>query len=289
MNRLLLLLGAALLASSLPAQTSVWKVTRGGSTLYLGGTCHVLRASDYPLPKEYDTAFAASATVGFETDIARLTKPETQQRLMALGTLPPGTTLDQVLSPEAWAAAQRYCAQAGLPEANIRGFKPWFFTVLMAVVELQKLGVTREGVDLHYFKQAASAGKPVEGLEPFEEHLNYLANLGAGHESEMVLQSVEDLAGIPAMFSELLAAWKAGDLAKIDQLMLKDLRDKYPAIHAELIVKRNQAWLPAIEKMLRTPEAEFILVGVGHMAGPEGLVALLKARGCTVEQLVVKN
>ena len=37
--------------------SSVWKISRNGSTLYLAGTIHILRESDFPLPKEYEGAF----------------------------------------------------------------------------------------------------------------------------------------------------------------------------------------------------------------------------------------
>jgi uncharacterized protein YbaP (TraB family) len=37
------------------AVSCVWKVTTGdGHTLYLGGSFHALRPSDYPLPREYN-------------------------------------------------------------------------------------------------------------------------------------------------------------------------------------------------------------------------------------------
>ena len=45
---------------ALQAQSSVWKVSKGGNTLYIGGTSHLLRTSDYPLPAEFDLAYAAA-------------------------------------------------------------------------------------------------------------------------------------------------------------------------------------------------------------------------------------
>ncbi len=90
---------------------------------------------------------------------------------------------------------------------------------------------------------------------------------------------------MPAMINSLLTAWKTGDIAKIDELMLREMRTKYATIHQELIVSRNKAWLPEIEALARTPEVEFILAGVGHMPGKDGLLALLRAKGFTITQL----
>ena len=276
-------------APILTAQTSVWKVTAGENTLYLGGTCHILRPQDFPLPAEFDAAFEAAGALYFETDLQRMMQPETQQVLFARGTFNDGRTLEQALNAKTWEAVQAYCAKAGLPPAQILQFRPWLFTVMIAMVELQKAGVTQEGVDLHFFKRASAAGKTAHALEEFEQHLNHLTNLGAGHESEMVLSTLEDIAEIPSLINDLIRAWQTADLAKVDELMLRDMREKYPSVYEELIVKRNRLWLPKIEKLLKTPETEFVLVGFGHMAGEAGLLAELRQRGYQVETLVLKK
>lgn len=279
------LLGLCVATSSLPAQSSVWKATRGSSTFYLGGTCHVLRNQDLPLPAEFDQAFAASSTLYFETDVGRLQSPETQQRVLTEGMFQDGRSLEQVLTPAAWKAARAYGAKAGLPIGQMSMMKPWLLTVMMAVLELQKLGVTMEGVDLRYYKMATEAGKKTGALESYERHLAFLTNMGAGHESEMVTKSIEDLDAMPAMINQLLTAWKTGDLTKIEELMLREMRAKYPAIYQELVVSRNNAWLPEIEALAKTPEVEFILAGAAHMAGKDGLIAKLRAKGFTITQL----
>jgi uncharacterized protein YbaP (TraB family) len=54
-------------AACLYGETSVWKISRGDNVLYLGGTIHVLRESDYPLPEPFDEAFEQADIVVFET------------------------------------------------------------------------------------------------------------------------------------------------------------------------------------------------------------------------------
>lgn len=283
------LAAAALFAAStlvLSAQTSVWKVTRGESTLYLGGTCHVLRPGDFPLPPEFGAAFAAAQTLFFETDLARVLSPEMQRVLMTRGLLANGQTLEKVLSPDAWSAVSAYLAKNKLPPEKFAQVKPWLFAVMMAAIELQKLGVTQEGVDVQLFRDALKAGKSVGQLEPFERHVEFIVTMADGHESELLLNGLQDLETTATEFPRLISAWRAGDLKEIDRLMIQDMREKYPAIHRSLLVQRNADWLPEIERLLGTPETEFVLAGVAHFAGPEGLIAQLRARGCTVEQAV---
>jgi uncharacterized protein YbaP (TraB family) len=48
---------------------------------------------------------------------------------------------------------------------------------------------------------------------------------------------------------------------------------------------RNQNWVPKIDGYLRRGDKYFVVVGAGHIGGPNGLLALLKARRCKIEQL----
>lgn len=272
-------------AATLHAQSSVWEVTRGTSKLYLGGTCHVLRESDLPLPAEFEQAYAASTALYFETDVARIQTPEMQQLVLAEGMFNDGKTLSKTLTPAAWKAAKAYTEKMGLPLEVIEVMKPWLFVVTIETLEIQKLGVSTVGVDLRYFRKAEAAKKKTGELEAFETHLKFLTNLGAGHESEMILNAIEELDELPAIINKLLGAWRSGNMAKLDELMLRDMRAKHPVMYHELIVKRNNDWLPKIEELVKSPEVEFVLVGAGHMAGKDGLLEKLRAKGYTVTQI----
>jgi uncharacterized protein YbaP (TraB family) len=267
------------------SQTSVWKITKGDNSLYLGGTSHLLRSSDFPLPAEFDQAYDAASVVYFETDIKRIISPEMQQIVMQRGMFTDEKTLETALSPGAWKAVQDYCTKNGLPVAQLIKFRPWLFTMFVSVMELEKLGVSQAGADLHYFNRATEGGKSLGALESFESHIDFVTGMGAGQESEMILQSLEDLNELPEKLGALLNAWREGDTATLDRLINAELRAKYPKIYTSLIVERNNNWVPILEKLAGTPETEFVLAGVGHMAGPEGLLAQLEQRGYTVEQV----
>lgn len=276
------------LAAPLLAQSAVWKVTCGGQTLYLGGTIHVLRESDFPLPPEFDAAFAASRRVIFETDLGRMRSGEMQLTIAEQGLFSDGRTLDGVLAPAVWQAALRHATRLGLPAETLRQMKPWLFAITVTLLELQQHGIASEGVDLHYYHAATAAGKPTGELETFERHLGYIVNFGAGLDNEIVRKSLEDLDELPRIITPLLAAWRAGDLPKLETLLLREARQKFPATFKKLLTERNLAWLPQLEHMLQTPEVEFVLVGAGHLSGRDGLLALLRSRGCRVEQLTTR-
>jgi len=59
----------------------------------------------------------------------------------------------------------------------------------------------------------------------------------------------------------------------------------YP-MPAALILNRNSAWIPVIETYLTTEPIEFVIVGMGYLYGPDGLLTQLKNKGYTIKQLV---
>jgi uncharacterized protein YbaP (TraB family) len=87
------------------------------------------------------------------------------------------------------------------------------------------------------------------------------------------------------MMTQLLGAWKTGNTAKLDKLLLRHMRQETPTLYQHLVVDRNRAWLETLDTLMETPEVEFVLTGVGHMPGRDGLLAQMRARGFSVEQL----
>ena len=73
--------------------------------------------------------------------------------------------------------------------------------------------------------------------------------------------------------------------AAMEKLFLKEMKRDFPKLYQQLIVDRNQAWLPEIEKMIADDPIELILVGTLHLTGKDGLPAQLKKRGYKVKKL----
>jgi len=52
----------------------------------------------------------------------------------------------------------------------------------------------------------------------------------------------------------------------------------------EILDKRNQNWIPIIEKAAHD-KSTFFAFGAAHLAGEKGVVSLLRAKGYTVKPL----
>jgi uncharacterized protein len=267
------------------AESSVWKTQKGTSVMYLGGTFHILRDSDFPLPPEFDKAYKASDIVVFETDIAQLQDPMTQLKFMAKGIYADGSTIDKHLSPKTYGELSAFCKSSGIPLQSFSQFKPSMLMTTLTVLELMRLGANQQGVDLFYQGQANKDKKTVEGLENVDEQIDYIVSMADGDEDEFVTYSLKDLKTIRKQFETLAAAWRTGDADKLDKLMSADLKTQQPKLYKKLITDRNRNWLPLIDAYQKTPHTRFILVGAAHLVGPDGIIESLKKKGYKVEKL----
>lgn len=279
------LIGLLLTSATLSAQTSVWKITKEKRTVYLGGTCAVLRATDFPVPKEFDLAFAAAPLIFFETDLGRLQSSEIQQTIAQRALVTDGQTLDKALSAGSWRSVQEFCGMAGIPEESMSKVRAWRCRTMLTSVEMQKQGVSAKRMDSQFFLRTVGSQKTVTGLDTVEQHIEALTRPGKGRESELIDYTLKEISDLAQKQDDLIKAWKTGDIAKIDSLVLKDLRQDHPALYGELITQRSAAWVPKIEAFFQTSKTEFVLVDIGNLAGPDGLLAQLRQRGYGIEQL----
>lgn len=272
-------------SAPLLAETSLWKISKEGKHLYLGGTVHLLSAKDLPFPQAFDRVYAEAQLLAFETDIARLEDPAIQFQLMSSLAYQDGRMLNQVISAGLYEELNQYLLSRGLMPNMFLTMKPSGVMLMMLSIEFKRLGINQDGADSHYFKRALADNKPVLGLEKIEQHLAYLADMGMGNEERFLRQTLDDIHKTETMMDEIVAGWKNGDAALLEKLTVSDMREYYPKLYDTLLVQRNYNWLPQVRKMAKTPEVELILVGAAHLIGPDGLLALLQAEGYTIEQI----
>lgn len=269
----------------LAAETSLWKISKNGSELYLGGTIHVLRDSDYPLPAAFQRAFEQASVLGIETDLRELVDATFQQQLLAAARYPNGQNLADYLSVEALQALQTQCDKAGIALRSLLPYKPAVAMLSLTHHELNRLGVTAVGVDEYFMRRAIAVDTPIVGLETASQQLQFLAEMGVGVESEFILHSVADIEQLEPMLQQMISLWRSGDSAELEAMFVTPLKQDYPGIYRSILVERNQDWLIQIEALLDTPELELVLVGVAHFPGNDGLLHQLQLRGYKVEQL----
>ncbi|MEX0963186.1 MAG: TraB/GumN family protein [Pseudohongiellaceae bacterium] len=271
--------------SNAVADTSVWSVRSGDNIVYLGGTVHLLRPGDYPLPDEFEQAYLASTELYFETDIGSMNDLSVQAQMLQQLTYSDERTLRSVLNDEAYTALASYTATAGLPIAMLEKFKPGLLVSTLQVLEFQSMGFTPQGVDAYFHTRALGDRKPQGQLESVQEQIGYIAAMGEGSESEFILMSLDELAETGDVMEDMIAAWRSGDSSGLSKLFVQEMKTEAPELYDSLLYQRNLRWVPQIDQMLQDSNTEFVLVGAAHLVGEGGLLDLLAQKGYEIEQL----
>lgn len=105
--------------------------------------------------------------------------------------------------------------------------------------------------------------------------------MGVGNENEFVMYSIHDLQESNEKFVEMIEAWKTGD-SKLMTEELSVFQIDYPEIYNTIVKERNDDWKIQLENLLQT---EFVIVGVLHLYGPDGIFQQMKAKGYKINPL----
>jgi uncharacterized protein YbaP (TraB family) len=267
--------------------SSVWRVEKNGNHIYIGGTIHLLREQDYPLPLVFEQAYAGSSKLIFELPPDADEDGAIMVRMRGMGAFGEGDSLGVHVAPETLKKVYAWADKNGYPRAAVDKLRPWYLALTVAATEYSKMGANpTHGVDAQFEERAKKDGKPGEGLETIEFQLSIFANLNDKLQEELLLQTFTEAQTAAKDFEELITAWKSGDMPKLQEFLFRDA-DKYPELMEDFLFKRNKAWIPPLMKHLEKGEPVFVLVGAGHLGGEQGLLNLLKKEGCTITQLGV--
>jgi uncharacterized protein len=279
----LLVAAAFCFSADAMAETSLYEVqNKKGEILYLGGTIHLLRPSDFPLPDEYQQSFDKSSVLVLETDLQTASSPEFGQQMVQLMMYKEGKNLSSDLHPEVWKELQEFATANQIPIGQYMQFKPFLACLLIVIQEGQKKGLT-SGVDIYFDQQAKLTQKKKSELESATEVLAFMEEMNRQDPNSMVISTVRDLKKMDEMIVSMTKAWRSGDLTFFEKEILIPMQKEFPGSYKIMVLDRNNKWLPKIEAMLLTPEKEMVLVGSLHLVGSDGLLQQLRKKGYKIK------
>lgn len=256
------------------------------STLYLFGTIHIRRPGDPWGGPEAQTALASAEEVWTEILIDDSTNAETMAAVSRLGLAPAGRPLRTLLNDEQNAQLDALCQRLGINRGMLEPLQPWLAAVTLDIMPMVQAGYDpAAGVDRAIDAASDAAGRRMRAFETAEEQMGFLAGLSPEVQIDMLAETIAEAEKGSEQIDELSAAWERGDLAALERLNVEEMRADYPDVYQALLVQRNHNWVPMIEQELAGSGVDFVAVGAAHLVGPDGLVALLRARGYTVERV----
>ena len=263
---------------------SLWELHGKHNTVYLLGSIHVLRQTDYPLAAPVLEAYANAKSLLMEVNLEEINLEQVQSEMLGSAMLPEGKTLPDVLGNQRYARASALAREVGVDLSNFDQFAPWFAAEAISQLQLAQLGFQPEaGVEMYFLQRARTDGKSVAGLETVHDQISLFQNMSMDTQAEYLLSSLEQAKDLPAQVDSMVSAWKRGDSQWFVKQMQSELgRD--PILYQAVLGSRNRKWLPKIEALLNDDKNYLVIVGTGHLVGSGSVIDLLKKDGIGATQ-----
>ncbi|MBL7860229.1 MAG: TraB/GumN family protein [Cyclobacteriaceae bacterium] len=268
----------------------LWQVT--GQALkepsYLFGTYHLLTDKFTATLPEINTPFTKAKGVVVEMVID-------SSHLAAMGAMAimPDKKISELMNPDEFALVSSEVEKVvGANMTALNQFKPVSIMVIMTMMYAQQKNAeilkkyAGTPMDYYFAVSGKKSGKVVTPLETQAEQAQLLYD--AYPISEQARQLVEFVK------QKDLAAKTQVDLVNL--YLAKDLHGMYTLMekmpqefgNSDFLLKdRNLKWMKVLPDLM-TNESQFIAVGALHLAGPDGLITLLRQRGYSVTPVTHK-
>jgi uncharacterized protein len=265
------------------AQPPLWIAHGRHATVYLFGSVHLLPSGLAWRPPELDRALALASDLWFEIPMDAAGDLAANRAALALGLQPPGQTLSAELTADQRAHLARAAKAYGQPVEGLDRLEPWLAEITLAVASYRQDGATpQDGVE-HALSDTAPPGVRRRALETPADQIRALASAPLADQVASLDETLSELDEGPAAYDRLVTAWMAGDVKGLVHEVLEPMIDKTPGVYKAVVADRNHRWVSAIRRRLRGGGVAVIVVGVGHLIGPDSVPALLRAQGIEVE------
>jgi uncharacterized protein len=263
---------------------ALWELHGKHNTVYILGSIHVLRPSDYPLAPVVLDAYGNANSIFMEVNLAEVDPLIMQTELLASARLPEGKTLPVIMGDARYKRAQALAREVGIDLAIFDAFAPWFAAEAISQLQLQQLGFEpKSGVEMFFLERARADGKSVAGLETVHDQIALFDALSMDQQANYLISSLEEAHDLPKEVDAMVHAWASGDTQWFADQLKSDIgRD--PALYDSVLVARNRKWVPKIEALLNDDKNYLVIVGTGHLVGGSSVIALLKKDGIAAAQ-----
>jgi len=105
------------------------------------------------------------------------------------------------------------------------------------------------------------------------------AGLSPELQESLLVKTLEDQGRFAQQLEKMGEAWKKGDTKAMEKVVMGDdikRSPEYKPLVEKLIDERNVKMVEKIEGYLKGGDTVFVVVGVGHLVGPKGIVKLLE-------------
>lgn len=266
----------------------LWEISGNGleTSSYLYGTIHIIPAEDYFLPAGTLEAIATSESIIFEIDMKDMNNIMKQLGMLNNAFMKDGLTLKDLYTDEEYVIVKAHFDKIGMPLFFLERLKPMFLTVF-ASGEIDP-GDLQSGkaksYEMEFYDIVKSTKKSSGGLETMEYQMSVFDSIPYQEQADMLLETIQMGDSGGDSFKEMVSIYKLQDIEGM-QTMFEEEDSGVEGYEDILLVNRNKNWIPVMGEYM-VKGRTFFAVGAGHLAGPQGVIHLLREAGYTLAPIM---
>lgn len=266
----------------------LWEISTPGSDKksYIFGTHHMATEAILNKYPTIDSLLAECDALISEVSLTEMTDINAQSALAPMMMAPADSTLSRVMSAQAMLTLDSLVKHYGIAPsaAALDILKPGAIAAMLTLVTIKEampeLGES-EGIDIVMMRRGEEAGKKMLAFETLAQQADILYGAPIALQAEQLEKMLSESSDMAADAADLYLQYSAGD---IDRLHTTTEAEMTPEEYQRLLVSRNEAWVSFIMGLLPTASV-MIVVGAGHLGGPDGLIAGLRNQGYAVNPI----
>ncbi|MEY2631119.1 MAG: hypothetical protein RLZZ469_2017 [Bacteroidota bacterium] len=256
----------------------LWKISGNGlkEPSYLFGTIHI--TCDATLSEKVKTALDKTQQLCLELD---MDDPNLQVEMMNSMMMQNGVTMKSLAKPEDFKAVDAFLTtNLGFSAEMLNPVKPF---MVSAMLYPKMLNCETQSVEAELIKIAKAQNEEVIGLETVGEQLAVFDAIPyQAQMNELVITAKDNMQRDKTELTEMMAIYKSENVEAMVTFTEKSpnaMTSKYGDV---LLKNRNQNWISRMTTIAKN-KPTFFGVGAAHLGGKEGVIALLRKAGFTVE------
>lgn len=251
-----------------------------GEKAWLFGTIHALPAPVRWRSQQVGNALGAADRLILE--VAAITDDARTARAFAERSRSPGLPpLDQRIPADLREELAQAARQGGIKVTALDAYETWAAALMLQNATAMDDIDTGHGIDRAL---ARSWPGKVEEFEGADAQLAIFDGLPEVQQRALLGAVLTGAQSRESQRRSLQEAWGRGDMDLIARVTDAEFAAE-PHLREALLTARNRAWVARLEVMLGTGAQPFVAVGAAHLAGADGLPAMLAARGWKVRRL----
>lgn len=260
----------------------LWEISGNGISQpsYIFGTIHLICPDNFFVPKGTEEKFKIAQQVFLEID---MDDPQMMMKTQKLMMSADGKKLKDIMNESDYQVFSKYFKKiSGMDVAMFGPAKPM---VYMSFALMKSVGCPMpKSYEEYFVKEAKTEKKEVFGLETIEDQVAVMDRATTEQQVGWLMDTVKETENGNTIYDQMIDLYKKQDIEALTKMIsgqmigMKGMQD-------ELLDKRNQNWIPAIEQNIRQ-KSTFFAVGAGHLGGEKGVLKLLQQKGYTLKSLL---